>query len=106
MRGTFAWLLATCPVDEIRDGARAVELARQVVEASPGDPWALDTLAAAYAESGDFESALRTAQNGLDLARTAGQAELTAAIQGRMAGYREGRPHREAVEPAGGAPGN
>ncbi|HYY93402.1 MAG TPA: tetratricopeptide repeat protein [Pyrinomonadaceae bacterium] len=52
---SLAWLLATAPKQELRDGKRAVELARKACELSKWQhPNQLDTLAAAYAEAGDF----------------------------------------------------
>ena len=58
----LAWLLATCPQDHLRSGPEAVELARRAQQASGGkDPDVLDTLAAAYAEAGQFPNALATA---------------------------------------------
>lgn len=54
----LAWLLATCPQPEVRDGARAVELARRACELDRWNSAAIiDTLAAAYAETGDFAEA-------------------------------------------------
>ncbi len=57
---SFAWLLATCPEATIRDGKRAVKLATTACELSV---WknnnALNTLAAAYAEAGQFDEAVR-----------------------------------------------
>jgi Flp pilus assembly protein TadD len=54
----LAWLLATAPDAAVRDGPRAVGLARSVNEAT-GDriPHVIDTLAASLAENGAFEQA-------------------------------------------------
>jgi hypothetical protein len=54
-----AWLLATYPDDKFRDGARAIELAIKACELTDyKDGGVVDTLAAAYAESGDFKRAV------------------------------------------------
>src|SRR5262249_51627501 len=54
----LAWLLATCPEDNYRDGKRAVELARKACELTAWEmPHCLDTLAAACAETGAFADA-------------------------------------------------
>jgi len=55
----MARLLAVCPDETYRDGFRAVELAKKAVDLNPG-PHTLDTLAAAYAEAGQFSDALKT----------------------------------------------
>ncbi|HQR43483.1 MAG TPA: tetratricopeptide repeat protein, partial [Gemmatales bacterium] len=56
----LAWLMATCSVDKYRDGKRAVELARQACELSEWSiPGRIATLAAAYAESGNYEQAIK-----------------------------------------------
>ncbi len=66
---TFARLLATCPVATLRDGAQAVRLASRVDQLSGGkNPMFMDTLAIAYAEAGDFPSALAKAHHALELA--------------------------------------
>ena len=68
--GTFdamdakAWLLATCPKNEFRDGKKALELATK----SSGlwkDGYHLDTLAAAEAETGNFDEAIKVENNAL-----------------------------------------
>ena len=50
----------------------------------------LDTLAAAYAASGDFERATATAQEAASLAAAAGATALSGDIGGRLALYRQG----------------
>ena len=56
----LAWLKATCQDDAIRDGKKAVEHARQAVLLSK-DRYreCYLTAAAAFAETGDFETAAR-----------------------------------------------
>jgi serine/threonine-protein kinase len=62
-------LLATCPLPEIRHGSHAVTLAQRACELSGGkDAACLDSLAAALAESGDFEEAVRREQEAVRLA--------------------------------------
>jgi tetratricopeptide (TPR) repeat protein len=56
---SLARLLATCPDDKSRDGKRAVEYATTACERTGWkDPSCLDTVAAAYAEAGQFEEAV------------------------------------------------
>ena len=54
----FAWLLATCPDENVRDGKRAIQIATKSVELGCW-AWQLDALAAAYAEAGLFDEAAR-----------------------------------------------
>jgi eukaryotic-like serine/threonine-protein kinase len=57
----LARLLATCDVAELRDGPRAVSYAEKVVAVTDRkDPDALGALAAAYAETGQFDKAVAT----------------------------------------------
>jgi tetratricopeptide (TPR) repeat protein len=85
-----AWMLATLPDPRLRDGPRAVALARG---AAP-DAAALDALAAALAETGRFAEAAREAARARDLARAAGQLELASDIERRRQSYAAGRPWR------------
>jgi tetratricopeptide (TPR) repeat protein len=65
----LAWLLATCPKDEIRDGPQAVQLAETACQGTGNrDPLFMRTLAAAYAEVGRWSEAVATATNALQLA--------------------------------------
>jgi tetratricopeptide (TPR) repeat protein len=68
-QSNLAWVLATCPDDAIRNGARALELATNVFRLSGGmHPILFRTLAAAHAESGNFTQAIEIAQRGIQIA--------------------------------------
>jgi len=68
----LAWLLATHPDDRLRSGREALELATRYRAASgERDPRALDLLAAAQAEVGDFDQATATARRASELWRAA-----------------------------------
>jgi len=87
-----AWMLATDRDERVRSGTRAVELAERVVAArGRGDTDRLDTLAAAYAEAGRFDDALRT----IDEALRAAPAELAPEFRARRALYAAKRPFHE-----------
>jgi tetratricopeptide (TPR) repeat protein len=93
MRDKFARLLATHPDAEFRDGKLAVELARKACELCRWDRMNIvETLAAAYAETGDFEQAVRYQKKVLadpDYARRAG-----ALPQKRLDLYLKKMPYR------------
>jgi hypothetical protein len=64
----LAWLLATCPDDNIRDGKRAVASATMANEFTKGtNASVLTVLAAAYAEAGKFDLAVKTQEKALGL---------------------------------------
>ncbi|MDO4630650.1 MAG: tetratricopeptide repeat protein, partial [Planctomycetia bacterium] len=91
----LAWVLCTSPDEEVRDGKRAVELAKKAVELEPS-PGYMSTLAAAYAEIGDFKMAMETINQGLKAAE--GDAEMTASLEEEKASYDAGKPVRERTE--------
>ncbi len=91
----LARILAACPDGGVRDGGEAVALAEPLAAALGGDPWVLDTLAAAYAEAGRLDEAIATASRALDLARGGGPGGLAGEVEERLEGYRAGRAWRE-----------
>ncbi len=90
----LAWLRATSPVDSLRDATQATKLAERINHATGGkDPRVLDTLAAAYAEGGDFEAAVRTANQALEQLEP-DHDEIAATIRERAELYRKRQPYR------------
>jgi Flp pilus assembly protein TadD len=75
----LAWMLATDPHADLRDGPEAVRLASRACELTHDKmPLAVGTLAAAYAEAGRFDEAAATAQKAHDLALAAGNQQVAA----------------------------
>jgi protein O-mannosyl-transferase len=92
----LAWIFATSPDDSLRDGAKAVQLALEALRISGHRiPIIFRTLAAAYAETGEFSKAIQTAQQGVELANSQGNSGLAAELQGNMALYEQRRPLRD-----------
>jgi tetratricopeptide (TPR) repeat protein len=88
----FAWVLATSPDDEVRDGERAVKLATKAVELTEEkQAHILSTLAAAYAETGDFEAARKWSQKSVDL----NDPEHAEQLAKELASYEDSKPWRE-----------
>ncbi len=92
-----AWLLATCPVDRFRDSKLAMEAAQKAVELDGDDDYRyLDTLAAAYANAGDFRKARELQTKVVSMAPSA-EAER---YENRLALYEEDRPYRDVLQTA------
>ena len=92
----LAWLLATTNESELRDGKKALELARKAQALSGGqNPLVRHTLAAALAETGQFEEATIEARQAAELATAAGDPNLAAAIQNQAETYTRRQPWRE-----------
>jgi protein O-mannosyl-transferase len=92
----LAWLRATDPEARNRNGTEAVRLAKQAVLLKDTNPNCLDTLAAAYAEVGQFSHAVGNAESALELARASGNVALVKGIESRLTLYRGERSfHRE-----------
>jgi tetratricopeptide (TPR) repeat protein len=96
LRQRLAWLLATSPEPDLRNGPEALTLATSLCEETKyRNVLHLDTLAAACAETGDFDSAvshLERALAHLELQRPDDE-ETRRAIDARLSGYRMNRPH-------------
>ena len=95
----LAWLLATIDDDALRDGNRAVEVAEQVcrLQGRP-TPGNLDTLAAAYAEAGQFDDAVEAAAKALKLATASKNDEFAARIRIRLKLYQQRTPFHESID--------
>lgn len=89
----LAWLLATAPDDDLRDGTRAEELARLVVE-TLRNPATLDTLAAALAETGDFDEAVSVMEEAIRLSAAA-PTTANKGLEARVSLYRAGKAYRQ-----------
>jgi tetratricopeptide (TPR) repeat protein len=97
LRGA-AWVLATSPDAAIRNGGEALAFAVRAIELSGGgDARMLDTLAAAYAEKGQFANALLTARRALARAEQENQTVLAGEVRNRIALYEADQPFRESV---------
>jgi len=95
-RNNLAWLLATSPDASIRDGNRAIELAKEAVRLSRSkDPNYLRTLAAAFAEAGHFGEAKETARQALQEAEGRSNSTLANALQDEIALYDLGLPYHK-----------
>jgi len=95
----LAWLLATSQDASLRNGLKAVELAKQADRLVGGtNSLVLRTLAAAYAENGEFAIAIRTARSAMQLARMHGEDSLTTDLDQQIALYQLGMPYRETAK--------
>jgi protein O-mannosyl-transferase len=95
----LAWLLATTPDASLRNGPKAIELAKQADQFVRGtNSLVLRSLAAAYAENGEFANAIRTARSAMKLARMHGEDSLTTDLDRQIALYQLGMPYREAAK--------
>lgn len=87
----LAWVYATSPDASLRDGAKAVELAEHAMRLSRGkNATVFRTLAAAYAESGRFSDAIKTAERGGELALGQGNAALAQEMEANIVRYKAG----------------
>jgi tetratricopeptide (TPR) repeat protein len=104
----LAWVLSTGPRSDLRDGRQALALARRIQRVNGGeDPSTLRTLAAAYAESGDYTAAVATLQHALPLVEKTSGNGLIEALRREIRLYESGSPlHFENDSPARGTPPN
>jgi Tfp pilus assembly protein PilF len=94
----LAWLLATSPEEAIRDGKRAIELATKACEVTKWEqPHIISTLAAAHAETGDFDAARKYSAQAVE-ADADSPPEVRQQLEGELANYRAGKPWRERQE--------
>jgi tetratricopeptide (TPR) repeat protein len=94
--GICAWIWATCPDARYRDGQRAVEASSRACALTDcKQPKYLAALAASYAEQGDFESAIKSQNEAIELLpKAAPEAE---AAKEALKLYQDAKPLRPAI---------
>jgi protein O-mannosyl-transferase len=92
----LAWLFATGSNASLRNGARAIQFAQEADQLSGSkNALVLRTLAAAYAEAGQFGKAIESAQAAMQLGQSQGDDSLVTELQQEIALYELGLPYRE-----------
>ena len=88
----LAWVLATSPDEALRDGKRAIDLAKKACEETEyKQAHILSTLAAGYAETGDFVTAVEWSKKAVEL----GSDDLKPALSKELESYESSKPWRE-----------
>jgi tetratricopeptide (TPR) repeat protein len=88
----LAWLLATSPHDELRDGSRALDMATKACELTQyKEAHIVSTLAAAYAEMGNFDKAIEWSKKAIELSSDKLAGQLTKELDS----YEAKQPWRE-----------
>ena len=99
----IAWLLATSPDQTIRNGAKALLYADKACDLTHWkNAGYIDTLAAVYAEIGDFEEAVKWQQKAVELMPKGERAEELAL---HLKLYQEKQPYHEPAKPKSGQGG-
>jgi len=94
----LSWTLSTSLTDDIRDGKRALELGLEACELTDfKKPHILSTLAAAYAETGQFDKAVEWSEKAVQLGRETKEPQLEQ-LEAELESYRKKEPWREKTE--------
>lgn len=92
----LAWLLATAPEPELRNGAEAVQLAERACTLTNSQECRVrGVLDAAYAEAGRFDDAIHAAEQAKSIALTIGDQSSAQVADARLALYRHHQPFRQ-----------
>jgi tetratricopeptide (TPR) repeat protein len=92
----LAWLRSTCQQDDLRDGKTAIKLAQHACELTQGrQPRFLLTLAAAYAETGNYHDATVIAGGARKLALDSSQNDIANIADTLLKYFTTNQPFRE-----------
>ena len=97
----LSWLLSTSNSDELRDGKRALILGERAVDFTSGqNSNYLDTLAAAYAEVGKYEDAVKTEERAINILTDptitpSVDDSIVLEYKERLSSYKANKPWRE-----------
>lgn len=93
----LAWLRATAPVSSLRDGKEAVQLAQKGCELTGWKEWVqIATLAAAYAEAGDFTQAVKFQKQVLATSKLSNSERVE--MERMLSGFQRQQPYRQATK--------
>jgi len=95
--GNVAWILATCPEAEYRDGSRAISMSLKLLEQNQNDPTVLDNLAAGYAEIGDFTSAVDAQKKAIEALKQNPELAHSDEFKLRLMQYQNNQAYREII---------
>lgn len=91
----YAWTLATNPNDKVRDGRKAIKYAKDACHQTDyKHAPTLDTLAASYAEAGEWDEAVKWQEEAAKLAKESSPKDVKG-MNERLMLYKEKRPYRE-----------
>jgi len=94
----LAWILATAPDPHLRNGAEAVELAEKACQLTNYKTTLfVGTLAAAYAEAGQFDDAIKSADKAIIMATVEGNKTLVAKNKELLELYRARKAYHESA---------
>lgn len=91
---SLAWLFATCSDEKYRNGLKAIEYAKKAIDLDP-ESQMFDTLAAAYAEAGDFDMAVKNQEKAIELLKEEGRSDNLDGFEKRLESYKRDIPWRD-----------
>jgi tetratricopeptide (TPR) repeat protein len=93
----LAWVLATSPDDAVRSGERSIEMGLKACELTKYQkPHILSTLAAGYAEKGDWENAKKWSAKAVEMG--AKDDDVDQQLKKELESYKQQKPWREKTE--------
>ena len=94
----LAWVLATSPNDDLRDAEKAIKFGLRAVEVTEEkEAHILSTLAAGYAEAGNFEKAIEWSKRAVELGEKDENPQIDQ-LKEELESYQKGKPWREKQE--------
>ncbi|MFO0946027.1 MAG: tetratricopeptide repeat protein [Planctomycetota bacterium] len=92
----LSWTLSTHYDDSLRNGKEALDLIEKLNEQTKGmDPFFLDTLAAAYAETDQFDKAVEAAEKAIKIFNDRQQVQVAAVVEKRLSLYKDHKKFRD-----------
>ena len=92
---SYAWFLATCPEERFRNGDLAVRILEPLRPVFENDSNALGTMAACYAEKGNFNAAVEVIEKAV---RLPSSEELNSLLEEHLELFRKGKAVREPMD--------